>query len=87
MEGHRDVNLYFDKENSLLVKIENRAISTEQGNKEVNQETYFSDYRDAGGVKVSHKVLITRDGDKFVEAEVSDFQSAGKLDDATFGKP
>lgn len=86
-EGHRDVNLFFDKETSLLAKIEHRAIATEQGNKEVTQETFFNDYKDVGGAKVAHKLLMTRDGDKFVEADVSDFQAVGKIDNGAFGKP
>jgi hypothetical protein len=86
-EGHRDVNLYFDKDSALLVKTEHRAISTEQGGKEVNQETYISDFREIAGTKIPHKFLITRDGEKFVEAEASDLQSVGKLDDSTFGRP
>jgi hypothetical protein len=86
-DGHRDVNLYFDKESSLLIKREHRAIATEQGGKEVNAETLYSDYKEVAGTKVPHKFLMTRDGEKYVEGENSDLQPVGKLDDSVFGKP
>ena len=85
-ENHRDVNLYFDKERNLLVKVEYRAISSEQG-KEVNLEVLYSEYKEIEGAKMPTKILIKRDGEKFVEAEESDMVPVGKLDDSVFGKP
>ena len=87
VEKRRDVNLYFDKESGLLVKAEHRAISQEQGGKEVNQEIFLSEYKEIEGVKFATKYLIKRDGEKFVESEVHDVQAVGKLDDSVFGKP
>lgn len=87
VEKRKDVNLYFDKENGLLVKAEHRAISQEQGGKEVNQEIFFSEYKEIEGAKMATKYLIKRDGEKFVEAEAHDIQAVGKLDDSVFGKP
>jgi hypothetical protein len=86
-DGHRDVNLYFDKEHSLLIKTESRAIASEQGGKEVNEETYLSEFKDVEGVKIPHKMLMTRDGEKYVESETNEIQAAGKLDDSVFSKP
>jgi hypothetical protein len=86
-EGHREVNLYFDKDSSLLIKTESRAIAAEQGGKEVNEETYLSEFKDVEGVKIPHKALVTRDGEKYVEAETTEVVPAGKLDDSVFGKP
>jgi hypothetical protein len=87
VEKRKDVNLYFDKECGLLVKSENRAIAQEQGGKEVNQEIFYSEYKEIDGAKVATKFLIKHDGKKFVEAESHDIQAAGKLDDSVFGKP
>jgi hypothetical protein len=86
-DKHRDVNLYFDKETNLLAKIQHRTISPEQGNKEVDQETFHSDYKEIEGVKVAMKFLILRDGEKFVEGEVTELKPVGKLDDSVFGEP
>jgi hypothetical protein len=80
------VNLYFDKENGLLIKAERRGFSAEQ-QKEVDMAYYYSDFKDVGGAKVPHKFLMTRDGEKFVESEASEMQAVGKLDDSVFGKP
>jgi hypothetical protein len=86
-EGRRDVNLYFDKTNYLLLKVEHRAIASEQGGKEVNQETVFTDYKDIEGVKSAGKFVMTRDGEKYIESETSELKPAGKLDDSVFAKP
>ena len=87
VEKRKDVNLYFDKESGLLVKEDHRAISQEQGGKEVNQEIFFNEYKEIEGAKIATKYLIKRDGEKFVESEVHDIQAVGKLDDSVFGKP
>ncbi len=86
-EGRPEVNLFFDKENSWLVKAEHRAISQEQAGKEVNQEIFFSEYKEIAGAKRATKFLVKRDGEKFVEAEMHDVEPSGKLDDSVFGKP
>jgi hypothetical protein len=86
-EGHKDVNLFFDKDSSLLAKIEHRAIATEQGGKEVTQETFLSEYKEVDGVKAAHKVIMTRDGEKFIESETTEIHLVGKLDNSEFAKP
>ena len=86
-EGHRDVQLYFDKETGRLVKSESRVKSQEMGGKEVTQETFYSEYREVDGMQVPKKIAIKRDGSKFVEAEINDLMNFEKLDDSTFGKP
>ena len=86
-ENHRDVNLYFDKETSLLVKAEHRTNSGEQGGKEVNEEIFYKEYKEIQGVKAATKVDIKRDGEKYVESEDQDIEPVGKLDDSVFGKP
>jgi cell division protein ZapA (FtsZ GTPase activity inhibitor) len=49
-KGHRDVNLYFDKDSSLLLKTEMR-VKDEMSGQEVNQESYYSDYKEVNGLK------------------------------------
>ncbi len=86
-EGHPDVKLYFDKENSLLVKSETKVKSAEQGGQEVNQETLYGNYQQVEGAWMAGKLTLLRDGKKFVEGENSDWKPADKLDDKTFSKP
>jgi outer membrane lipoprotein-sorting protein len=87
-KGRRDVNLFFDKENGLLLKSETRVKDVESGgDKEATQETYYSDYKKVEGMQVPFKVKVNRDGKLLVEAETTEFKPAEKLDDGQFGKP
>jgi hypothetical protein len=86
-KGHRDVTLSFDKETHLLAKVESTVKSPEQGGKEVKQEILLSDYVDVEKVKVAKKYVVSRDGEKFVEAEMSDIKIVDKHPEGTFGKP
>jgi outer membrane lipoprotein-sorting protein len=85
--GHREVKLYFDKESGMLVKMEHNVKDEMQGGKEIDQASIFSDFKDVDGVKLPHKVLIMREGKKFVEAEDFDIKPAEKLDAGVFAKP
>jgi hypothetical protein len=86
-EGHRDVLLFFDKENNRLLKSEYKAKAQEQGGQEVKQEVFYSNYGDVDGVRFPMKILITRDGKPYVEAENSDVKAVDKLDEKVFAKP
>ena len=86
-KDHQDVNLYFDKDSGLLVKMERKTKAQEEGNKEVTQEDIYSDYQDVGGAKMPMKLTILRDGKKYVEGEESDVKAVDKHDDKTFAKP
>ena len=46
-KGQRDLKLYFDRQKGLLVKAEHLLDGV--GGKDVHQEVYYSDYREAGG--------------------------------------
>ncbi len=85
-KDHYDVNLYFDKETSLLVKSSTRLKEAMSG-QEVEQEASYSEFKEVAGVKIPMKVSIKRDGKQFVEAENSDIKLAEKLDDSVFAKP
>jgi hypothetical protein len=47
----------------------------------------FEKYETFDGAKVPVKMTVTRDGRKFVEAELSDLKTLEKLDDGLFAKP
>jgi hypothetical protein len=85
-KGHRDVNLYFDKDTGMLVKSEMR-VKDDMTGMEVNQESYYKDYKEVGGLKEAMKFVIKKDGKPFLEAEVEEVKRQEKLDDSTFAKP
>lgn len=84
-KGHREVNLYFDKQTNLLVKTEYQ-VKDDKG-QEVSQESFLSDYKDVKGTKQAMKFSIKRDGKIYVEGEVTEAVLAEKADDNVFDKP
>jgi hypothetical protein len=87
-EGHRDVSVFFDAETWLPVKSETVVRDLEGGaDKEVTQETYYSNYKEIDGVQQAMKIRIDRDGKRFVEAEWSEVRLAERLDDSVFARP
>src|SRR5262245_8191478 len=72
-EGHREINLYFDKEKGLLLLTE-RRIKDAMTNQEYKQDSLYEDYKPVDGVQQAHKLTITRDDKKFVEGEISEFK-------------
>ncbi len=85
-KGHRDVDLYFDKETNLLVKTESR-VKDEGNGQEVTQEQFTSDHKEVQGIKQSRKYTVKRNGKLFMEGESTEVTLAEKLDDSTFAKP
>jgi hypothetical protein len=86
-KDHRDVNLYFDKDTGLLLKVESTIKDVMAGGQEINQVHLVSDYKDVDGRKVAMKVVINRDGKLYVDGETTEFKYHDKLDDSVFGKP
>ena len=86
-KGHKDVNMYFDKETGLLSKLEHRVKDPMAGGQEVSEERIILEYQDVDGMKVGKKVSITRDGKKYMDAEVTDIKFSDKTDDSAFEKP
>lgn len=85
-KGRRDVDLYFDKQSGLLVKSETRVRDEESG-QEVNEETFYTEYKDVQGTKQAMKFTIKRDGKLFLEGEATGYDLAEKLPDSVFDKP
>src|SRR5579875_2821530 len=86
-KGYRDVNLFFDKDKSLLLKMETRGKDVMQGGQEYTSTTLYDDYKKVEGIMVPHKVTIERDGKPYVDAEVTEAKIAEKIDDNVFEKP
>jgi hypothetical protein len=85
-KGNKDINLYFDKETGLLAKLEYRMTDPLSG-QEVNEERIILEYQDNDGLKTAKKLLVNRDGKKYLEFEVLEVKLLEKLDDNEFVKP
>jgi len=85
-KGHRDIDLFFDKESGFLVKTETR-VKDEGSGQEVTEENYPSEYKEVQGTKQPMKFTVKRDGKLWVEGEATDYQLAEKLDASAFAKP
>jgi hypothetical protein len=85
-KGHRDVDMFFDKKSGLLVKVVKQVYDAMKM-EEVTEERFISEYQEADGVKVPKKVLLHRDGKKFMEMEILEIKHPEKIDDSEFAKP
>ena len=82
----KDVNFYFDKSTGLTAKVERRTKDFMNG-QEVTEERIIMEYHKVSGRQTPKKVLINRDGKKFLEAEVLETQFLDRIDDSEFAKP
>lgn len=85
-EGHRPINLFFDKETFGLVKSETR-VKDETTGQEVTEESTMSEYKTIEGVLQPTKITIKRDGKPHADVEVEEYKPFEKLDDSVFAKP
>jgi hypothetical protein len=81
----KDFNLYFDKASGLPVKLVAKVVGFM--GEEFTQETTYADYKEMGGIKKATKVSSKRDGEKFIDATVTEFKPLDKVDPKTFEEP
>ncbi|MDR3633333.1 MAG: hypothetical protein P4L84_05805 [Isosphaeraceae bacterium] len=81
----KDFTIYFDKESGLPVKQVATVVGF--GGEEYTQETTLAGYKEFDGIKKATKVESKRNGEKFVEIEISEFSVPDKVDDDTFAEP
>jgi hypothetical protein len=81
----KEFNLYFDKESGLPVKQVAKVIGFM--GEEFTQETTFSDYQEMAGIKKATKVQSKRDGEKFLEGQISEFKVLDEVDPKLFAEP
>lgn len=81
----KDFKLYFDKKTNLPVK----TVATVRGfdGQEFTQETIYSKFKDFGGIKKATKHEVKRDGNTFLEAEITEFTALDQVDPETFTEP
>jgi hypothetical protein len=85
-KGQRDINYFFDKKTHLLAKSETRSYDAATA-KEVTQEKIIVEYQEKAGLKVGKRVEILKDGELFMDFEVTDIDLRETLDPATFAMP
>lgn len=83
--GHKDISLYFDKENSLLVKSARRSVDA--NGREVFLESVFSNYKAVDGIQVPMKLTMYHDGKRFLDGVVTEMRHLEKVEDKQFEKP
>lgn len=86
-KGFRDVSLFFDKDKSLLLKVETRGKDLMQGGQEYTSTILYDDYKKVEGMMVAYKVTVQRDGKPYVDGEMTEVKLSEKLDDSVFEKP
>ena len=77
--------MYFDKESGLPVQVVAKV--TGFMGEEFTQETTYSDYKEFSGIKKATRATSKRDGEKFIETEITEFKVLDKVDPKTFEEP
>ncbi len=81
----KEFTLCFDKQSGLPVKQSARV--TGFGNNEFDWDTTFAEYKDFDGIKKATKIESKRDGERFVDSEITEFKVVNKLPADTFNEP
>lgn len=81
----REFRLYFDKQSGLPVRVVAKVAGF-MGD-EYTQDTTLSDYKQIGDIKKAMKSQSKRDGEKFVDLEITEFKILDKVDPQTFTEP
>lgn len=81
----KEFHLYFDKESGLPVKLVAKVVGFM--GEEYTQETTYGDYKEMHGIKKATKIESKRDGQKFINQEVTEFKPLDKVDPKTFAEP
>lgn len=85
-KDRRDLNLFFDKKTGLLAKMEHRVVDQMTG-QEVTEERIVQEYQKMEGLATAKRVLILRDGKRFIEAEILEVKLVERIDDGEFALP
>ncbi|CAN5146541.1 hypothetical protein BH11PLA2_BH11PLA2_49580 [soil metagenome] len=78
----QEVKLYFDKKTNLLVKMQRK--SKEQGVGEVDEESFFTEYKKVQDVMTPMKFVVKHDGKAFMTIKMTEVKLSEKIDDKEF---
>jgi hypothetical protein len=85
--GFRSIKLEVNKKTNLLMRATYVVLSQEQGNKEVTEEAFYLNWKKEDGLLSPRKMLVHRDGKKFIESNPSNVKHPEKIDAALFAEP
>jgi hypothetical protein len=86
-KDYPDVKIYIDKKTNLVVKSEHKSKAADLKGKEVMMTSYYSNFKEVDGAKMPFKMIMKRDGERFIESEVLEMKAHGKLDAKVFAMP
>jgi hypothetical protein len=86
VKGQKDINVFFDKATGLMAKVERRGVDPMSG-QEFAEERIILEYQKIEGLPVPKKILLNRDGKKYLEAEVLEVKLLDTLDESEFAVP
>ena len=81
------ITIQFSKKTGLIKKTKYKAKVAELGFQEVTEEAVYYEYKDFDGFKSPTKLIMYRDGKKFVESHPQKVSYPDKLDESEFKKP
>jgi len=84
-KGRPGINLFFDKENGLLLKAERRSLGPNR--QEATLETYYRDYKSFEGVMQPTTLVLHYDGKFHMRQEVTELRFLDEIEDSHFQKP
>jgi hypothetical protein len=84
-KGHRDVDVYFDKESGRLAKMESRVKSPD--NHDIVLEQVFSDYKEFDGVKLATTFTKYENGRQTSVERIVDLKFVDEIDPNLFARP
>jgi outer membrane lipoprotein-sorting protein len=86
-KGRQDVRLFFNPATGELLKSETMAIPEDLADKLVKQESFYTEYKTAKGIKYPSKFLVLRGGKKYIESTLTSYTPLETLPAKTFAKP
>jgi hypothetical protein len=83
-KGHDAVDLYFDEDSRLLVKMTRKTVVAGLG---VDRDYLYSDYKDFDGIKLPAKQTQSLNGQEQVSITSTKYSFPEKVDEKTFQRP
>ena len=81
----KEFTIYFDKESGLPIQLVAKVVGFM--GEEFTQETTLADYKEFSGIKKATKSSSKRDGEKFIETQLTEFKVHDRVDPKTFEEP
>ena len=81
----KEFRIYFDRESGLPVRLVAKVLGFM--GEEYTQETNFGDYKEMGGIRKATKIRAKRDGERYIDQEITEFKVLDTVDPKTFAEP